>query len=325
MIRIVILAAALIVPVRAEAAPCTAASAACSEWVGLGHGLARARVYRSFPLDARNESIRRALIVIHGTNRDAQADYLAALAAAGLAHALDDTIVVAPRFASNNGLESGCADRLAPQEVNWPCDGNSWRAGGAAGASTLTSFDFADEILRRLAARDVFPNLKAIVVAGHSAGGQFVTRYEMANQVHDTLGVPVTYVVANPSSYAYPDAARPVPPRACVNYNTWPYGLENRRGYAARESESRLTQQLVARPTTYLLGELDVLPNVGFDASCAAMAQGATRLARGEAYAALMQKLGARHEVTVVPRCGHEARCMYTATVVLPVLFPKVR
>jgi hypothetical protein len=34
---------------------------------------------------------------------DAQADYLAALAAAGLAHALDDTIVVAPRFASNSG------------------------------------------------------------------------------------------------------------------------------------------------------------------------------------------------------------------------------
>ena len=82
-------------------------------------------------------------------------------------------------------------------------------AGGAAGASTVTSFDFADEILRRLAAREVFPNLEAIVVSGHSAGGQFVTRYEMANRVHDTLGVPVRYVVANPSSYAYPDAARP--------------------------------------------------------------------------------------------------------------------
>ena len=325
MIRIVMLAAALFAPVRAEAAPCVAATAHCAEWVGLGHGSARALVYRSFPLDARNESIRRALIVVHGTDRDAQADYVAALAAAGLAHALDDTIVIAPRFASNNGLVAGCADRLAPREVNWPCDGNSWRAGGASSDGTLTSFDFADEILRRLAARDRFPNLEAIVIAGHSAGGQFVTRYEMANQVHDTLGVPVTYVVANPSSYAYPDAARPAPSRACANYNAWPYGLENRRGYTARESASQLTKQLVARPTTYLLGEQDVLPNVGFDASCAAMAQGATRLARGEAYAALMQKLGARHTVTVVPRCGHEARCMYTADAALPVLFPKAR
>ena len=33
----------------------------------------------------------------------------------------------------------------------------------------------------------------------------------MANRVHDTLGVPVTYVVANPSSYAWPDATRPMP------------------------------------------------------------------------------------------------------------------
>lgn len=56
----------------------------------------------------------------------------------------------------------------------------------------------------------VFPHLKAIVVSGHSAGGQYVTRYEMANQIHDTLGVPITYVVSNPSSYAYLDPERPV-------------------------------------------------------------------------------------------------------------------
>ena len=34
-----------------------------------------------------------------------------------------------------------------------------------------------DEIIRRLARKEVFPNLKAIVVAGHPAGGQFVMRY----------------------------------------------------------------------------------------------------------------------------------------------------
>ena len=31
-----------------------------------------------------------------------------------------------------------------------------------------------------------------IVVAGHSAGGQFANRYEMSNKVHGTLGVPIT-------------------------------------------------------------------------------------------------------------------------------------
>jgi hypothetical protein len=57
-----------------------------------------------------------------------------------------------------------------------------------------------DEILRKLA-RSVLSQRRAIVVAGHSAGGQFVSRYEMSNRVHETLGVAVTYVVANPSSY----------------------------------------------------------------------------------------------------------------------------
>jgi hypothetical protein len=31
----------------------------------------------------------------------------------------------------------------------------------------------------------------------------------MTNQTHDQLGVPVKYVVSNPSSYAYLDSLRP--------------------------------------------------------------------------------------------------------------------
>jgi hypothetical protein len=33
-----------------------------------------------------------------------------------------------------------------------------------------------DEILKKIAKRDSFPNLKAIVVAGHSAGGRTAQR-----------------------------------------------------------------------------------------------------------------------------------------------------
>ena len=75
---------------------------------------------------------------------------------------------------------------------------------------------------------------------------------------------------------------------------------------------------------TYLLGEIDILPLGGFDSSCPAMAQGPTRRARGEAYAAyLNQKFGAHHAVTVVPLCGHNARCMFTADPALAIVFPK--
>ena len=67
--------------------------------------------------------------------------------------------------------------------MSWSCTGDSWRSGGTAtNNDKLTSFDFTDEILRKLAKKDVFPNLKAIVVAGHSAGGQYVNRYAMANK-----------------------------------------------------------------------------------------------------------------------------------------------
>jgi pimeloyl-ACP methyl ester carboxylesterase len=323
----------------AYAAPCTTAAPNCTEWVALAGGPSRSLIYRTYSLDAKNEQITRALIVVHGQGRDADNYFRTSLAAAFLAGALEDTVVVAPRFASNEGR--GCRDTLAQDEVSWSCSGDSWRSGGVATNNPkLTSYDFADAILRKLARKEIFPNLKVIVVAGHSAGGQFVTRYEMANQVHDTLGVPVTYVVSNPSSYAYPDPARPVPAegpaaattflnfsdaRNCTTYDHWPYGLQNRTGYAAQLTGDQLKKQLAARPVTYLLGEIDILPLGGFDSSCPAMAQGPTRLARGQAFGAYVnQKYGAHHHTAVVPLCGHNARCMFTAESALPILFPKL-
>ncbi len=331
---------------------CVTATATCTEWVALGSSGARSLIYRSHSLDARNATIRRALLMVHGTNRNADHYFSTAVAAAFLAGALDDSIVIAPRIASAAG---SCHDTLAEHEVSWSCTGDSWRSGGAAAsAPDLTSFDFVDQILKKLANRSVFPNLQVIVVAGHSAGGQFVARYQMANRVHDTLGVRVTYVVANPSSYAWPDATRPRPvddaapdrakgawetekvhtsfsfgpfdASACANYNRWPAGLENRAsGYTRQISDAQLKTQLVARPTTFLFGQVDTLPLGGFDASCPAMAQGATRRARGEAYVKYInEQLGARHDVQIVPECGHNDRCVYTTESVLPIVFPRV-
>jgi len=315
------------------AAPCLTAASACTEWVSFGSGASRSLIYRTYALAEKNERIARAWIVVHGAGRDADNYFRTALAATFLAGALEDTIVISPRFASNDG--SGCRDTLAANEVNWPCNGDSWRSGGTAmNDEKLASFDFADELLRRLAKREIFPNLKAIVVSGHSAGGQFVTRYEMANQSHDKLGIPITYVVANPSSYAYPDPERPNPDtkemksfgdaRNCTTYDNWPYGLKRRTGYSAKLTDDQLKKQLAARPVTYLLGELDTLPLAGFDSSCPAMAQGPNRLARGQAFANYVnRKYNAQHKAIVVPLCGHNARCMFTAEPALPILFPK--
>jgi pimeloyl-ACP methyl ester carboxylesterase len=340
-------ASATVAPTHAP--PCTAATAACAEWVPLKPG-ARAMIYRTYPLPVRNARVTRALVIIHGTLRNADHYFTTATGAAFLAHALGDTIVIAPAIHSADG---DCKDQLARGEVSWACGGNSWRAGGqAVGDSTLTSFDFIDAILKRLADKSVFPNLKRIVVAGHSAGGQFVSRYEMSNTVGDHLGVAVAYVVANPSSYAWPDATRLLPvddgePAAAIlawkddtvhtkfsfgpfnaaqapDFDRWPYGLEDRvGGYASRLSEDQLKKQLVARPTTYLLGQVDTLPLGGFDGSPSAMAQGATRRQRGEAFVSYINgHLGAKARLIIVPECGHNDRCVFTTDSVLPVIFP---
>jgi hypothetical protein len=339
----------------AAAAPCTTANHACTEMVGPPGAQGRTLVYRSYPLETRNTAVTRGVIVIHGLGRDADNYYRHVLAAAFLAGALEDTMLIAPRFASNEG--GRCQDELATGELGWHCQprNDTWRTGGAAVNSEVTSFDIVDELLRRLVRKEVFPNLRTLVVAGHSAGGQFVSRYQMANQVHEGLPVKPSYLVANPSSYAYLDDQRPTasalpatvaaaapgyiaplpanPPAAfgpfadaknCTGYDTWPYGLQGRNGYVTRLGYDQLRKQLAARPATYLLGELDILPLYGFDSSCSAMAQGPTRLARGLAYARYVgEKFGAQHKTLVVPACGHSARCVFTAEPVLPLLFPK--
>src|SRR6185312_9733193 len=107
-------------------------------------------------------------------------------------------------------------------------------------------------------------------------------------------------------------------------FDAWPYGLRDRRGGSVKASEEKLKTQLVARPITYLVGQLDILPLATFDGSCSAMAQGPTRMARALAYDKyLKEKYPGRQQTIVVALCGHNARCMFTAEPVLPIIFPK--
>ena len=339
--------------VAAYAQPCTKPNSTCTEWVSITGAPDRLLVYRSYPMDIRNSAIKRALILVHGGARDADQQFRSALAAGFLADALEDTIIIAPRFASNRN-NTYCNDLLATDEANWGCvDGqpDSWRNGAAAMREhSRTSYDFADEILRKLARRDTFPNLEAIVVAGHSGGGQFALRYAMSNHVEAELRVKISHVVSNADAFVYLDSSRPtaaaysiqaaapgftpLSPAArfvpysdsekCTTYDNWPYGLQHRTGYTASLKDDLLKEQLASRQITYLAGGLDILPIEGFDDSCPAMAQGPTRLARAQAFAEYLNgKLGTRARVVEVPTCGHDARCMFTSEKALQILFPK--
>lgn len=328
-------------------APCTKATTACEQWITYGKGSARSMVYSTYALDTRNSKVTRALIMVHGALRNADHYFRTATSAAFLAGALENTIVIAPHFIDHR-------DKRHKNEVVWPDGRVNWRDGGVSPSDPpLTSFDFVDEIVRTLANKKIFPNLKKIVIAGHSAGGQFADRYAMANKVDGTLdGVSMSYAVANPSTYAWPTAERPLPvgdadpvdaykeamdgEKVNTNfkygpydkskdpdYNRWPMGLDDLAGYVANISPARLRKQLAERNITFLLGQVDVLPLGGFDSRPDAMAQGPTRRARGEAFAHYVNaKLGAHHKVIIVSECAHNDRCIYTTRNVLPVIFP---
>jgi len=335
--------------VAAAVAPCVTVAGGCERWITFGQGPARSMVYATYALDKPNPALTRALIMVHGAGRNADHYFETANAAGFLAGALDNTLIVSPRFIAGT-------DKPSANEVMWPEGGTSWRAGGfSPNYPTITSFDFIDALIAKLADKKNFPNLTKIVIAGHSAGGQLATRYAMTSKVHDTPGVQITYVVANPSSYAWPATVRPLPTgdadsatankealgkegetvhtnytfgaadaTKAPNFNKWPSGLESLAGYSANMNADQLITQLVARPTTYLLGQVDVLPLGGFDASPNAMAQGPTRRARGEAFFKyITETLGAKHSAMIVSECGHNDRCVFTTNTVFPVLFPK--
>src|SRR5215207_11468030 len=95
---------------RAASAQCVTTPRSCTEFVGVGRGVGRLLVYRTRPLTTPNDTVVRALVVVHGAERAARWEFRSALAAAFLAGNVENTLIVVPRFQTNDG--SGCADSL---------------------------------------------------------------------------------------------------------------------------------------------------------------------------------------------------------------------
>ena len=271
--------------------------------------------------------ITRAVLVLHGRLRDADVyDRSARAAQAAAGEAGRTTLMIVPQFLVGIDVD---AFHLPPDTLHWSLLG--WEGGDPAeGPRPLSSFEALDAILARLADRRLFPDLKQVVVAGHSGGAQVVQRYAVAGRGEAALAresIGVRYVIANPSSYAYFSAERPEPSIAasCPRYNDWKYGMEQRPAYLAAISPDDLEQRYASRRVTYLLGTRDTNPDhPALDKSCMAEAQGATRYARGHAYAAVMaaRNSGApNHRVVDVPDVGHDGDRMLTSPCGLAALF----
>jgi hypothetical protein len=183
-----------------QAAPvpaCVTPDQTCKESMAVGSvGQYTFAYFRSYSLTAPNADITRAVIVMHGLDRNAP-DYFD-WAVTALHNATDPSLVViAPHFKGNVIGSATCQDAYEPSELRWSCTGtnsvNRWDDGGQARniPEQIFSFSTIDMLVDLLSDTTVFPNLTKIYISGHSAGGQFTQRYAGGNQIDPGLLAPV--------------------------------------------------------------------------------------------------------------------------------------
>jgi hypothetical protein len=239
-----------------------------------------------------------------------------------------DTLVIAPKFINPN-------ERVTQDLPAWRRE--TWLTGEASVASPTrpppeSSFQVLDDLLVHMTRRSELPALASVVIAGHSAGAQMVQRYAVLSPIAEKLqraGLDVRFVVANPSSYLYLTGDRPAATvrgfgpynhGICADYDSYRYGLNHLISYASETDAHTLAARYASRNVTYLLGGADNNPEHRLlDKSCAAEAQGATRLSRGMAYVRYERTLKAagswnRHTAFEVTGVGHNAGAMFTST-----------
>lgn len=262
--------------------------------------------------------IERVLIVIHGRLRNAETYRKSGEVAAELAGQTANTLVIAPQFLNESDVS---LYSLPASVLRW--QGNEWMGGGlSTGPNPLSSYAALDEIVGRLSDRKQFPDVKQIVIFGHSGGAQVVQRYALLAQEQPALkteGIRLRYVVANPSSYAYFNEQRPVAfdHAKCPGFNRWKYGLVDPPIYAGGQTPAQLEGRYVKREVIYLLGQQDTDPqHPALDKSCAAKAQGAYRLERGKLFFGYLLRRhpeGVNQRLIEVPGVGHNGDGMLTS------------
>lgn len=282
-------------------------------------------MYLSRDWNTAQPDITRAVLLFHGRLRDADVYWRSAQKALKASGETQHVLLIVPQFLADADIT---AHDLPADVLHWQWE--SWMGGeNANGPAPLSSFDAIDAILTQLSDRKRFPNLKNVLIAGHSGGAQVVQRYAVvgkADELMNQRGVHIRYVVANPSSYLYFDAQRPAPETsACPQFNHWKYGWSGAPAYAQTRNPINYEDAYAARDVVYLLGTADTNPyHPALDKSCSAELQGAYRYARGQNYFSYMQQ---RHpnmttqRMVKVENVGHDGDAMFTSACGLSVLF----
>ncbi|WP_271781939.1 hypothetical protein [Aquimarina algiphila] len=249
--------------------------------------------------DVNNDAIRRAIIVLHGSEHTAGKHYTRMMETAEMeSNNLDTLLVVSPQFIGEEEIDQYTLDS---EHSYW--SGN-WRIGNTSLDETtnprterVSSFTFMDSLMIKLSE---YPNLKTIVLTGHSAGGQYINRYAAGSPIPDELnarGVDVSFIVNNPKTYVYMDNKRKVPGTEntfevpsgviigqCPEYNEYRFGLDDLPTYLDAIGENVIRNRLPQRKVTYLVGQNDVDTDIDTSNICEAQLQGKNRFDRAHNY-----------------------------------------
>ena len=280
--------------------------------------------------------LKRAVIFIHGLNRDPgtyEANALSALSQVGSPDINTDSVaIVAPYFANGDDKNYGYpwVDGLkAGQGSTTSClvwKGSQWSAGGnnqyPSKYTNTSSYTVLDQMVQYFDNATMFPNLNQIVVAGHSLGGQTVHRYAAIGQQLNTR-VPVSYWVGNPNSYVWLSTDRPLSTASCSIYDVYREGYTNFTGYPmtygaslVNSGRASILANYNAKAINYARGTQDL----GDDSSsCAPGTTGANRNERFfnfiKAFPISCPDPAGRNCDTVdFINCGHDGGCMMASS-----------
>jgi len=297
--------------------------------------------YSNLYLDEEYDEINAAVVVVHGSDRNADDYYYRMKAAADMRpEQSDSTIIISPQFLAEVDIDYHSLDNehLFWSTSSWKSGSNSLNTATNPRPERIPSYAILDTIIFRLCKN--LPGLKTIVITGHSAGGQVVTRYAATSSMVSVLSkqynLKIKFIVANPSSYLYLDNQRvkagtydqfEVPDNSCPDYNDWRYGLDNLYTYPSIIGADSIRNTFRKREVIYLLGEYDRDPNSSsLDKSCKAMLQGQHRLERGSVYYNYLlnyygDDLRNFHFLDTIPGVGHYSLGMYSSEIGLCHLF----
>lgn len=199
--------------------------------------------------------IERAVIVIHGDNRDPWT-YMSNMLSA-LAQVQDPNVnfssvaILAPYFPNGDDKYTAYPwNASLPKEhesytsaLVWY--GSEWSGGGnnqyPHSKRTVSSFNVLDQLVQYFDNTTMFPRMKQIVVAGHSMGAQTTQRYvAVGNQLNTNS--PVSYWIGNPNSYAWISQSRPLSTFNCPSYDYY------REGYSGFDTYGSVTNQTYGVP-----------------------------------------------------------------------------